>query len=92
LPKDSILRKFIVQDGGFSAIQKIANAAKDNPEFAQALFLASSAENYMPELEPPAAPEPPTPVLTLHLQPHKNANVKSATTQELSQGYPRSSR
>ena len=87
LPKESILRKFIVQDGGFSAIQKIANAAKENPEFAQALFLASSAENYMPELEPPAAPEPPTPVLTLHLQPHKNAHVKSATTQELSQGY-----
>ena len=86
LPSESILRKFIVQDGGFSAIRKLASAAKENPEFAKALFLGSSAENYMPELEPPAAPEP-VPVLTLHFHPHKNANVKSATAEQLHQGY-----
>ena len=86
LPPESILRKFIVQDGGFSAIKKLASAAKENPEFAQALFLGSSAEHYMPELEPPTAPEP-VPVLTLHFHPHKNANVKSATAEQLHQGY-----
>ena len=86
LPPESILRKFIVQDGGFSAIKKIAAAAKENPEFAQALFLGSSAENYMPELELPTAPEP-VPLLTLHFNPHKNANVKSATAEQLHQGY-----
>lgn len=85
-PQESILRKFITQDGGFSAIQKIAAAAKNEPEFAQALFLCSSAENYMPELEPTKAAAP-TPALTLHLDAHKNANVKSASATDRAKGY-----
>src|SRR5271157_4445816 len=87
LPEESILRKFIVQDGGCNAIAKIASAARENPGFAQALFRASSAENYMPVLEPLKQPEPPEPVLTLHTNLLKNASVKSASTEELNQGH-----
>ena len=72
LPKESILRRFITQDGGFGAINKIASAAKNDPDFAQALFLASDPSNYMPELEPYHEPELDD-LLVLH------RNVKAAS-------------
>lgn len=87
LPTESILRKFIVQDGGFNALTKIANTCKNNFEFTQALFHSSRPENYCPEIEPYKAPEPPTPVLTLHQDILKNANVKSASATDLHKGY-----
>lgn len=87
VPQESILRRFITNDGGFAAIGKIASAVKANPEFANALFLGSRPENYMPELEAYPPPPPPTPLLTLHQNAHKNANVKSASEAVLRQGY-----
>lgn len=86
-PPESILRKFITQDGGFNAIQKIAAAAKNDINFAQALFLGSTAENYMPELEPVKSASTPPAVLTLHLGVPKNPNVKSAAAADLDKGY-----
>ncbi|MEI6197545.1 MAG: hypothetical protein WCS42_24800, partial [Verrucomicrobiota bacterium] len=87
LPGGSILRKFIVNDGGFNAITKLANAAKEDPEFAEAMFRSSSPDSYMPELEAYKGPAAPEPVLTLHLQAHKNARVKSASAEDLNKGY-----
>jgi len=86
LPQESILRKFITHDGGFGAITKIANAARENPDFAQALFTSSKPENYMPDLESYQAPAP-EPMLTLHRNLLNNANVKSASTEDLNKGY-----
>jgi hypothetical protein len=60
LPEESILKRFIVNDGGFSAMRKLANAAKEDPEFAEALFLGSKPENYMPDLEPVKSASAPT--------------------------------
>jgi hypothetical protein len=87
VPQESILRKFITQDGGFNAIGKIASAAREHPEFANALFLGSQPENYMPELAPYQPPEPLAPLLTLHRQAHQNTNVKSASAEDLHKGY-----
>jgi hypothetical protein len=87
LPAESLLRKFITKDGGFNAIKKIASAAKEDPKFAEALFLSSEPDSYMPDLEPYKVTEPPAPFLTLHQNLLKNANVKSASATDLSKGY-----
>jgi hypothetical protein len=87
LPAESILRKFIVNDGGFGAIKKIASAAQNDPEFANALFLSSEPNSYMPELEAYKPSAPPAPLLTLHQNLLKNANVKSASADALRKGY-----
>jgi hypothetical protein len=86
-PTESILRKFIVNDGGFAAIKKLANTAKHEPEFAEALMLASKPENYMPELEYTKKASEPEPVLTIHLNPLHNTNVKEASEQQILNGY-----
>jgi hypothetical protein len=83
LPAGSILRRFITADGGFSAIAKIANAAKEDFDFAQALFKSCNADDYMPELEPYKTPAP-VAVLTLNTN---VKHVKSASAEDLHKGY-----
>jgi hypothetical protein len=87
LPTDSILRKFITNDGGFGAMKKIASAAQNDPDFANALFTMSEPENYMPDLKPYKEEAPRPAVLTLHQDLMKNANVKSASAADLTKGY-----
>jgi tetratricopeptide (TPR) repeat protein len=87
LPTDSILRKFITQHGGFGAIKKIASAATNDPDFANALFTMSEPDNYMPALDPYKPSAPSTSLLTLHQNLMKNANVKSASAADLNKGY-----
>lgn len=87
-PEESILRRFIEEDGGFNAIGKIANTAREDFDFANALFLRSNPDNYMPELEvcekKAFAPEP---LLVWHQGLLKNANVKTYTEADLAKGY-----
>ena len=88
LPTESILRRFITNDGGFSAIKKIANAAKHDKDFAEALLLGSSPENYMPEITATKeASEGPKPVLTIHFNALHNPNVKVASQDQILKGY-----
>jgi hypothetical protein len=87
LSKDSILRKFVTEHGGFNAIKKMASAAQNDPEFANALFLSSDPESYMSALDAYKAPELPAPLLTLHQNLLKNASVKSASAADLHKGY-----
>lgn len=88
LPKESLLKRFIENDGGFSAIRKLASAAKEDPDFAEALHLGSQPENYMPDLEPvKSASAEPNPVLTLHTKVLRNENCKSASAAAIKQGY-----
>ena len=84
--EQDILRTFIVEMGGFSALKKIANTAAHDHKFAQALFGGSKAANYMPDIEPIKQADP-VPVLTLHTDLLSNANVKSASEKDLTKGY-----
>lgn len=84
----SILKRFITEDGGHDAIRKIASAAKLDYAFANALFMASDADNFAPELEnleKQAAKAQPD--LVIHFNPLFNDNVKSATTKVIADGY-----
>ena len=85
--EQNILRTFITETGGFSSLKKIANTAKENHEFAEALFLGSKPENYAPELEPVKQAAPAAPLLTLHTNLVINQNVKSASAKDLNKGY-----
>ena len=87
LPTGSILRRFIINDGGFHAINKIKEAAQADRKFAEALLLGSKPENYLPEIDPVKAASAPTPWLTLHLDALRNPAVKSASAADLHQGY-----
>lgn len=82
---ESILRKFITEDGGFSAIEKIAKWA-DDYDFANQLFLNSVPENYAPELEMEKAATA-QPLIVLHRNLLDNGNVKSASTNDIKKGY-----
>lgn len=86
-PKDSILRKFIINHGGQNAIRKIANTAKHDYEFARALMLGSKPDNYMPDLVQPQAKEARGPLVTVHTSVLRNGNVKKASAKEMCQGY-----
>lgn len=90
MPKESLLRRFITETGGFNAMRKLANTAERNFEFANALFLASKPENYSPQLEPlqlKQASKERVPMLTLHTNILFNKQVKNATAQDLVKGY-----
>ena len=89
--KDSILRKFITEFGGFNAIKKIANTAKHDRMFAQALMLGSHPDNYMPVLpaKPPGVKvaSGPAKLMILHSAILKNPNVKKASMEDICNGY-----
>ena len=82
----NILRKFITEAGGYSAIKKIANTAAHDFKFANALFGGSKFENYAPDLDPIVS-LPAESVLTLHTDLLNNSNVKSASAKDLNKGY-----
>lgn len=88
---ESILRKFILQHGGHEAIRKIANTAKHDYEFARALMLGSSPENYMPEIKPPTVKKASGPLIVVHSSVLRNPQVKKAsakpTAKDMCQGY-----
>ena len=86
-PQDSILRRFILEHGRHSAIRKIANAAKVEFDFARALMLGSSPENYMPELPPPEAKKASGPLVVFHSSVLKNPRVKQASPKQMCAGY-----
>ncbi len=88
LPKESLLKRFIVEDGGEDAIAKIASAVKADKKFAQALFYSCDEDSYMPDL--PVAKEAAAEIkegLTVHFNVLGNTNVKSASTADIRQGY-----
>jgi len=87
LPETSLLRRFIVQDGGFTAMRKIARTCQDDRDFAEALLLSSRPENYMPEISPEKQASAPAPLLQLHLNALHNPACKSASEQDLRKGY-----
>jgi len=88
LPGESLLKKFIVEDGKEDAIQKLASTVKQDKEFAKALFYGSEEANYMPEIptEKVAASEEPE-GLIVHFNLMNNPGVKSASVADLKQGY-----
>jgi len=86
----SVLKQFIQEDGGWNAVKKIANTAKANFKFANALFCASDESHYMPDIDyiPKSASAPADePVLTLHIDLLNNPQVKSASVEDLAKGY-----
>ncbi len=91
LPSTSILRRFITEFGGFNAIKKIANTARHDKDFAQALCRASHPDNYMPQLpaQPPhkRASVKREPMIVVHTSVLQNKNVKKASVVEMSKGY-----
>lgn len=87
MPKESILRRFILETGGHDSIRKIANTAKHDFEFARALMLGSDAENYMPEIKAAAAKPERGPLMVVHTSVLRNKSVKKASAKEMCQGY-----
>jgi len=88
LPAESLLRRFIVEDGGEDAIKKIANTVAADKRFAKALFYGSDETNYMPELPAvKAAAAPETEELVVHFNILNNANVKQASVDDVRRGY-----
>ena len=86
--KESILKKFITKDGGFSAIKKLANTARHDFEFAQALMLGSQPDNYAPRLEPhPVKQASADHLLIVRSSVLRNKHIKKASAKEMSQGY-----
>lgn len=87
--ESSILRKFIVEDGGRSAMAKLAAACEADPEFAQALYLGSAPENYMPEIPEQEKQAGSPDLLVLHTGLLYNKGIKSASCspEELARGY-----
>ena len=83
----NILRTFITETGGFSAMKKIANTAEHDFDFANALFCGSKPENYMPDLAPYVKSATLPAVLTLRRELLANPLVKSASADELRKGY-----
>lgn len=85
----SILRQFIQEDGGTHTIKLIANSAKQDFKFANAIFVASDPEHYMPEVThiPKQAAADEVPVLILHTQLLDNPHVKQASEKDLANGY-----
>ena len=86
LPAESLLRRFIVQDGGFHAIRKIASTCQYDRDFAEALLTSSRPENYMPDISPEKQAAP-APVLQLHCNVLHNPACKSASADDLLKGY-----
>jgi hypothetical protein len=86
-PADSVLRKFILADGGNDAIVKLANAAKRDREFARALMLCSTPDNYMPEIPvvKQASFEPN--LVVVHTSVLRNGNVKQASAAQMCEGF-----
>lgn len=83
----TLLQRFIQQHGKRAAIQKLATEVGRNRLFAEALVAAYDEEDYAPELPAEKLASADDPVLTLHLRPVDNQNVKSASAQEIQQGY-----
>lgn len=85
----SILRRFIETDGGFNAITKLANTAKHDFDFANALHLGSKADNYAPALSYRCkqASDGVTGKLVIHMGVGRNSNIKQASTTDVLQGY-----
>lgn len=88
LPKESLLKRFIVEDGGEDAIAKIATAVKADKKFAQALFYSCDEDAYMPDLptEKVASVEAKE-GLVVHFNVLENSNVKQASATDIRQGY-----
>ena len=84
---DSVLRRFIINHGGFNSIKKLANTAKHDFDFAKALMLASHPDNYMPKLDPYPKQAAAEHLVVVHSSVLKNKNVKSASAREMCQGY-----
>ena len=80
----SLLRKFIEEDGGYNSIQKIAKAAKDSYEFANALFMNLDEDDFAPRLEV-IEKQASAPLLVIHRDLLSNPNVKSASVDQLSE-------
>ena len=88
MSSESLLRKFIVEDGGEDAIAKIARTAAASKEFTKALFYCSDEANYMPDLpEPKQAAAPEQEGLKVHFNILHNTDVKSASADDIRQGY-----
>lgn len=88
LPGESLLRRFIVEDGGEDAIKKIANTVAKDKEFARALFYGSDEANYMPDI--PAAKQAAAPEaegLTVHFNILHNTDIKQASADDIRNGY-----
>lgn len=84
----SILKRFITEHGGFSAMKKLANSAKHDMEFAQALMLGSQPENYAPPLEAQAKQASvPENLVVVHTSVLRNKNVKQASAADMCKGY-----
>jgi hypothetical protein len=87
--KEDLLRHFIEEDGGFSAMHKLAAACDQDFDFASALFLLSKPENYRPDLDPQlkAAGVESEPLITMHTGLLHNDQVKRAAAEDLQRGY-----
>ena len=88
LSTESLLKRFIVEDGKEDAIQKIANTVKADKAFAKALFYGSSEANYMPDIPAEkSAAAPDVESLVVHFNLLNNPGVKQASAADLKRGY-----
>ena len=91
--KEEILQRFIVEDGGYSAIAKLHKAAKASYAFANALFMSCKDESvYAPdlsEMDKAAAAKDASalPDLAIYLDLVNNPLLKTASTDDLAKGY-----
>ena len=90
----SLLRQFLVEDGGLDAITKLASWMEDRPAFAEAMALNVPEEDYLPEelLEKAgqvkaAAARRPEPELILVTDVMADGLSKSASEQLFKAGY-----
>lgn len=84
----SVLRRFVLESGGRSAMKKIANTAQVSRPFAEALYLGSDEQNYSPDIpEQEKKASGPQAVLIAHLNPLDNVAVKSASAEQIRDGF-----
>ena len=88
--EQGILKRFIVEDGGFDAMRKIANTAQRDFAFARALVECCDVDSYHPALEATvkvAGVVEQHEVLTVHTGLLNNRAVKSASVDDMYKGY-----
>jgi len=84
----SVLRRFVLESGGRSAMRKIANTVQASRPFAEALYLGSEEANYSPDIpEQEKQASGPQAVLIAHLNPLDNAAVKQASAEQIREGF-----
>ena len=86
-PQDSLLRRFITEDGGMDARNKLAATVEACPAFGQALMKCSAVENFAPELKVDPSNPPWEPQLILWTQLVDNPGIKSASAEDIVRGW-----